>query len=182
MHTPAKNKLPEEEARAAARPQGIWISITRPRRLNIPRLSSVEGVGGVYGDIRCRAEFHCLVANAICVECSMLTNAPPSPHTTTYSERRRQVKRRPCAAAGLIFSFVPSAWPFEKQNAPCLLLFHIAISRMVGRVAGMDGSAPRKWAHTLHSARSLAPCIKRAIYFFSSLLFFCGTADIILSN
>ena len=102
--------------------------------------------------------------------------------TTTYSERRRQVKYRPCAAPGFIFSFALSlsrlAWPFEKQNAPCLPLLHIAISRTAAWPEWME--VHRANGHTHHSGRSLAPCIKRAIYFFFSLLFL-GTAAPTLS-
>ena len=46
-------------------------------------------------------------------------------------------------------------WPFEKQNAPCLSTSLPYSDLADGRVAGMDGSAPGKWAHTRHSARSL---------------------------
>ena len=106
-----------------------------------------------------------------------------SPHTALPLTPSDVVKSNIVLALHLALyspSLSPSrlAWPFEKQNAPCLPLLHIAISRTAAWPEWME--VHRANGHTHHSDCSLAPCIKRAIYFFFSLLFL-GTAAPTLS-
>ena len=68
----------------------------------------------------------------------------------------------------LLGSLARLAWPFEKQNAPCLPTSLPYSDLADGWPRGRNGWKCTAQMGTHTPLRSLAPCIKRAIYFSSS--------------